>query len=114
MTHEPAESGLGPGQEPWQWSEPTWREHVARVRAGDSLTPAQWPDQARVAVAISFDSDHETIPYATARRAQGSCHRASTARASQFPKFSASFGTTTRLPPSICLPSPHCFTWARR
>jgi len=62
MTHKPAESGLGPGKEPWQWSEPTWREHVAQVRAGDSLTPAQWPDQARVAVAISFDSDHETIP----------------------------------------------------
>jgi len=49
-------------QEPWQWDEPTWRGHVDRVRAGQSLTPQRWPGDARVAVAISFDSDHETIP----------------------------------------------------
>ena len=49
-------------QEPWQWDEPTWRGHVDKVRAGASLTPERWPDDARVAVAISFDADHETIP----------------------------------------------------
>ncbi|MBC7632566.1 polysaccharide deacetylase [Aeromicrobium sp.] len=48
--------------EPWQWSEETWRGHVERVRAGRDLTPDRWPGDARVAVAISFDSDHETIP----------------------------------------------------
>jgi peptidoglycan/xylan/chitin deacetylase (PgdA/CDA1 family) len=48
--------------EPWQWDEPTWRGHVERVRAGSSLVPDAWPQQARVAVAISFDPDHETIP----------------------------------------------------
>jgi len=48
-------------QEPWQWDEPVWRGHVDRVRAGRALTPA-WPDGKRVAVALSFDSDHETIP----------------------------------------------------
>jgi peptidoglycan/xylan/chitin deacetylase (PgdA/CDA1 family) len=48
--------------EPWQWDEPTWRGHVDRVRAGASLTPDRWPGDAAVAVAISFDSDHETIP----------------------------------------------------
>jgi peptidoglycan/xylan/chitin deacetylase (PgdA/CDA1 family) len=47
---------------PWQWDEPTWRGHVEQVRAGRALTPARWPGDARVAVAISFDSDHETIP----------------------------------------------------
>lgn len=47
-------------EEPWQWSETTWRAHVARVRAGIRLSPP-WPDQARVCVALSFDSDHETI-----------------------------------------------------
>ena len=46
---------------PWQWDEPTLRGHVDRVRAGRTLTPARWPDDARVAVAISFDADHETI-----------------------------------------------------
>ncbi|MGI5286387.1 polysaccharide deacetylase family protein [Nonomuraea polychroma] len=49
-------------QQPWQWDEQTWRGHVARVRAGRSLRPASWPGGARVAVALSFDSDHETIP----------------------------------------------------
>ncbi|WIE55293.1 polysaccharide deacetylase family protein [Curtobacterium sp. MCBD17_003] len=51
-------------QEPWRWPEEVWRGHVERVRAGRSLLPAagpgRWPDGARVAVAISFDSDHET------------------------------------------------------
>ncbi|HEX5117590.1 MAG TPA: polysaccharide deacetylase [Pseudonocardiaceae bacterium] len=50
-----------PELEPWQWPEATWREHVDRVRAGQSLS-APWPGGARVAVALSFDSDHETIP----------------------------------------------------
>lgn len=47
---------------PWRWDETTWRGHVERVRAGRSLRPASWPGGRRVAVALSFDSDHETIP----------------------------------------------------
>ncbi|MCO5967800.1 polysaccharide deacetylase family protein [Actinoallomurus soli] len=47
--------------EPWQWDEATWRGHVDRVRAGRRLAPP-WPGGAKVAVALSFDSDHETIP----------------------------------------------------
>lgn len=46
--------------EPWQWSEEEWRGRVSRVRAGRSLKPAQWPGGARCAVALSFDSDHDT------------------------------------------------------
>src|SRR5919201_5203195 len=45
---------------PWQWDEATWRGYVPRGRAGRSLAPSVWPDSARVAVALSFDSDHET------------------------------------------------------
>jgi peptidoglycan/xylan/chitin deacetylase (PgdA/CDA1 family) len=33
---------------------------VEHVRAGRSLRPAQWKNGARCAVALSFDSDHET------------------------------------------------------
>ena len=51
-----------PDGEPWQWPEATWRRIVGRGRAGRSLRPKSWPDGARCAVAISFDSDHETIP----------------------------------------------------
>lgn len=49
-------------QEPWQWPERQWRESVEHVRAGRSLKPSSWPGGARVAVALSFDADHETIP----------------------------------------------------
>jgi peptidoglycan-N-acetylglucosamine deacetylase len=44
----------------WQWEEPRWRAAVAKVRAGRSLRPPLWKDGARVCVALSFDSDHET------------------------------------------------------
>ena len=47
-------------REPWAWDEPEWRQRVNQVRAGRSLRPAIWPGGARCAVALSFDSDHET------------------------------------------------------
>ena len=45
---------------PWQWPEAHWRRIVERVRAGRPLRPRTWPGGARCAVALSFDSDHET------------------------------------------------------
>ena len=47
-------------QLPWQWTEETWRPIVEKVRAGKSLKPTAWPNGAACAVALSFDSDHET------------------------------------------------------
>ncbi|WP_102108071.1 polysaccharide deacetylase family protein [Oceaniglobus roseus] len=46
--------------EPWEWDEAEWRGRVEAVRAGRSLRPERWPGGARCAVALSFDSDHET------------------------------------------------------
>jgi peptidoglycan/xylan/chitin deacetylase (PgdA/CDA1 family) len=46
--------------QPWQWKEEQWRRLVNRVRAGRALRPASWQGGARCAVALSFDSDHET------------------------------------------------------
>jgi peptidoglycan/xylan/chitin deacetylase (PgdA/CDA1 family) len=46
--------------DPWQWPEQQWRAMVNHVRAGRTLRPSQWPGGARCAVALSFDSDHET------------------------------------------------------
>jgi peptidoglycan-N-acetylglucosamine deacetylase len=57
--------------EPWAWPEASWRGHVDRVRAGRSLAPPDWPDGAKVAVALSFDSDHETIPLHTNETSPG-------------------------------------------
>jgi len=49
------------GSDPaWRWEDARWRAIVDKVRAGRSLKPARWPGGARVAVALSFDSDHET------------------------------------------------------
>ena len=45
---------------PWAWDEATWRGRVDQVRAGRPMKPAQWKNGARCAVALSFDSDHET------------------------------------------------------
>jgi peptidoglycan/xylan/chitin deacetylase (PgdA/CDA1 family) len=53
MTHDQS-------TQPWQWPEAQWRQCVNRVRAGRRLRPAEWKNGARVAVALSFDSDHET------------------------------------------------------
>ncbi len=48
-------------EQPWTWPEEVWRAKVAHVRAGRSLAPKAWKDGARLAVALSFDSDHETV-----------------------------------------------------
>jgi peptidoglycan/xylan/chitin deacetylase (PgdA/CDA1 family) len=44
----------------WKWEERRWRAAVDKVRAGRSLRPPRWKDGARVCVALSFDSDHES------------------------------------------------------
>jgi len=46
--------------QPWQWPEEQWRAIVGHVRAGRTLRPERWHNNARCAVALSFDSDHET------------------------------------------------------
>ncbi|PSJ62949.1 polysaccharide deacetylase family protein [Pseudaminobacter soli (ex Li et al. 2025)] len=45
----------------WNWPEERWRSVLNHVRAGRSLKPASWADGARCAVALSFDSDHESF-----------------------------------------------------
>lgn len=51
---------LNASLEPWQWEEAQWRGLVNQVRAGQRLAPSHWPGGARCAVALSFDSDHES------------------------------------------------------
>lgn len=45
----------------WRWQESRWRQTVEKVRAGRSLKPESWPDGQKVAVALSFDFDTETV-----------------------------------------------------
>jgi len=61
---------------PWQWSDAHWRQIVNQVRAGRALRPKAWPGGARCAVALSFDSDHDTTELrdggdSIGRRSQG-------------------------------------------
>ena len=57
--------------EAWQWPEETWRSVVNKVRAGRSLKPKQWLGGKRCAVALSFDSDHETTTLRNADASPG-------------------------------------------
>jgi peptidoglycan/xylan/chitin deacetylase (PgdA/CDA1 family) len=45
----------------WEWPMERITEVVNAARAGRSLRPASWPDNARVAVLFSFDVDNETV-----------------------------------------------------
>lgn len=60
-----------PTQDPWFWSEEQIRSVVDAVRAGRSLKPASWPDGAKCAVALSFDSDHDTSTLRYGERSPG-------------------------------------------
>jgi len=46
--------------QPWQWPDDYWQKLVGHVRAGRAYRPKKWKGGARCAVALSFDSDHET------------------------------------------------------
>ena len=43
-----------------QWTDDQLRQAVAAARVGRTLTPHSWPDNARVAVCLSFDVDNES------------------------------------------------------
>ena len=67
----PTTSRSGTEMPPWEWPEEQWRSAVSKVRAGRTLKPATWPGGARCAVALSFDSDHETLTLRTGSTAPG-------------------------------------------
>ena len=60
-----------PPLSPVDWPESTWRDAVSRVRAGQRLAPASWPDNAQCALALSFDCDHETAELGSGGHAVG-------------------------------------------
>ena len=45
----------------WTWPEERLQQLMNRARAGRALRPDVWPGGARCAVALSFDSDHDTF-----------------------------------------------------
>ena len=57
--------------EPWLVEESQWRDRLGRVRAGRPLKPQRWPGDARCAVALSFDCDHECYELGAGRSSVG-------------------------------------------
>ena len=58
----PASGQVAVEDEPsWMWPESRWRKIVELVRAGPRLVPESWSDGNKVAVALSFDFDTETL-----------------------------------------------------
>jgi peptidoglycan/xylan/chitin deacetylase (PgdA/CDA1 family) len=57
--------------EPWAWTDEQVRSAVDLVRGGRDLTPETWPNGARVAVALSFDVDNETLSLRTGETSPG-------------------------------------------
>lgn len=45
----------------WTWPEERLQTIMNRARAGRSLKPSAWPEGAKCAVGLSFDSDHDTF-----------------------------------------------------
>jgi hypothetical protein len=65
-----------PKEEPsWKWPESRWRSAVEKVRAGKRLLPSSWPGGAKVAVALSFDFDNETLSLRNSRTLPSLCRR---------------------------------------
>ena len=53
-----------------QWTDEQLRQAVAPARVGRILTPRSWPDNARVAVCLSFDVDNESYLLARGETSQ--------------------------------------------
>ena len=94
--------------EPWQWPEDEWRRRVDQVRAGRSLKPESWPGGARCAVALSFDSDHETNELRDGGTSIGRMSRVNTAAGSASPASLRHWRKPTCAPRFSCRPSRLC------
>jgi peptidoglycan/xylan/chitin deacetylase (PgdA/CDA1 family) len=58
---QPGEGGRGPAALPGiRWTEDQLKQAVSPLRAGRKLTPKTWPNNAKVAVCVSFDIDNES------------------------------------------------------
>jgi peptidoglycan-N-acetylglucosamine deacetylase len=56
-----AQTSPAPQDPAWKWSDERVGAFWRRVSAGPSLKPAQWPENAQVAVALSFDYQMGTV-----------------------------------------------------
>ena len=88
-----------------QRPEATWRGIVGKVRAGRSLKPAQWQGGARVAVALSFDSDHESVTLRDGEKSPGKLSQGQYGNRQGVPRVLALLESTASPRPSSSPPS---------
>src|SRR5215471_12234257 len=62
-----------------KWTDEQLHQSVELARVGRKLTPQRWPNDARVAVCLSFDTDSEARSCATGRHRRRRCRRRTSA-----------------------------------
>jgi hypothetical protein len=101
-------SPVPPKTDPWTWPEEVWRGAVEHVRAGRSLKPARWKDGAAFAVALSFDSDHETIELRNGGRSYSKLSQGQYGARAGMPRILRCCGAMAYPRASSCPRSPRC------
>ncbi|MEW5900539.1 MAG: polysaccharide deacetylase [Acidobacteriota bacterium] len=94
----------GPPQKPWLRSPDEVKAIVSKVRAGRDLTPADWPEGAKVAVALSFDFDAETNALRDANTSPGILSQGEYAARTAVPRILALLDKY-RIPASFFVPA---------
>lgn len=89
---------------PWLWPEETWRHSIGKVRAGQSLKPRTWKNGARMAVALSFDADHETIELRNGGKSFGRMSQGEYGARSGMPRILSLLNKYT-VPASVFMPA---------
>lgn len=90
---------------PWTFPEAVWRAKVEHARAGRPLTPKAWPGGARLAVALFFDSDHETLELRFGGKSYGKLSQGHYGARRGTPRIFPSSSATAFRRPSSCRPS---------
>jgi peptidoglycan/xylan/chitin deacetylase (PgdA/CDA1 family) len=89
---------------PWEWSDEEVRGAVELVRAGRDLTPRSWPAGTRVAVALSFDVDNETLSLRTGETSPGPLSQGEYGARTALPRV-ARFLERERIPATFFFPA---------
>src|SRR5436189_6180799 len=93
-----------PAQPGTKWSEEQLRQAVAPARVGRKLTPKAWPNNARVAVCLSFDVDNESYLLARGEKSPTTLSAADFGAQSGLPRILALLDKY-QLPASFFMPA---------
>lgn len=87
----------------WAWPEERLQTIMNRARAGRSLKPSGWPEGARCAVGLSFDSDHDTFELRDGGRSISALSQGQFGPRQGIPRIRELCAATIFLQRSLCL-----------